>query len=157
MNFMNAPDRTFEAAAQDARFSQLYIKPYSIAAMRSDLPHAGDEYLLSLLRLSVEGERWACDAFERISALMSNKCGCDATGESTSCKCDGTCAPLVHRVQRLRDLIRGHCYFQNKGAVIRLTNAVYTRGMDSGFGIEEDGAYMQTMLSERKATWVTRS
>lgn len=44
MNFMNAPHRTFEAAAaaKDAMFSHLYSEPYLIAVMRNNLPYSGD-------------------------------------------------------------------------------------------------------------------
>ena len=70
MHFMNSPSRTFHAVVADAKYSQIYVKPYSIEVMSSDLPHAGDEYLLSLLRLSVEDEKWASDVMSSISKLM---------------------------------------------------------------------------------------
>lgn len=154
MNFMNAPEKTFESAVHDCKFSQLYIKPYSIAAMRSDLPHAGDEYIMSMLRLSMEGDEWAAGVIQLISKLMSNKCGCKAGDNATICECDGTCAPLAHVVVKQKDLIRGHCYFSNKDAVNPLTNAVYSRGVHSGFGVEEEGGVMQAELSKLTENWV---
>lgn len=108
MNFMNAPESTFESAVQDAKFSQLYIKPYSKAVMRSDFLHAGDEYTMSMLRLSIEGDEWAAGVINLISKLMSNKFGCKDGVIATSCECDWTCAPLAHVVVKQKDLTRGH-------------------------------------------------
>ena len=156
MNFMNAPISTFNAAVNDAKFSQLYIKPYSVAAMRSDLPHAGDSYLWSLLRLSLEGEEWASEVVQLISGLMANDCGCEAGNYSIACNCGGTCAPLVRAIVVQKDLQRGHCYFMNKSASVPLTNAVYTRGVDANFGVEEEGGVMESKISKwkEKESWV---
>lgn len=153
MHFMNGPEAIFDAAVKHTRFSQLYIPPFSIAVLRSDLPHAGDEYLMSLLRLSIEGEDWAVEALNKITTLMRNQCGCVSRESNDVCACDGTCGPYLAMVQANNDLVRGHCYFQSKSAAVPLTNSVYTRAGDRDFGSAEEGGVMESKLEELKARW----
>ena len=85
---------------------------------------------------------------------MSNKCGCEVTRTSADCKCDGTCGTFQRDVGRQKDLIRGHCYFENKNVVVPLMKSIYTRDADPRFGLEEEGGVRQAKMSEWKESWV---
>lgn len=73
---MNSSSRTFQAPVADVECSQLYFQAFFIAAMRSDLPHTEDEYLMSLLRSSVQSEKQSSYLVGLISKLMAKKCDC---------------------------------------------------------------------------------
>lgn len=109
--------------------------------------------ILSLLRLSVEGEKWASDVMFYLSKLMINKCGCKEYSASTYLKCDSSCGSFLCDVRKKNDLIRGLCYFENKNASEPLTNLIYTRDEDPSFGMKEEGGIMQKNMSEWKGSW----
>lgn len=155
--FMNANGQIFAGSVAEAKFVQGHLGPWSALYVPADEPHGGDGWLFNTFACALMGELWARQDLKDFAAIRSNQCGCrrganDTTGV-VEFECDGTCTELVVVVLGMRDQTRGHFYFTNKSAKVKLANLVYTRGVDS-FADEELGGLVAKAIQTWRETGV---